>query len=219
MTLVILLDQCHSHIIRNKMGVTEENERELGRVPHTGDTPEEPTRPAGVFLREIVETLLLTLFIFGLVNTVTGRYRVEGHSMMPTLHDGEYLIVNKLSYTFDEPQRGDVIVLHVPVDHNRDYIKRVIGVPGDHIEVTGSVVRVNGVPLDEPYINGRPVYRSASWTVPEDHFFVMGDNRNNSNDSRALSFLPRADIVGKAWLIYWGVEDWGLVPHFSLRVS
>lgn len=219
LTFVVLPDHFQSHIIRKKMGVTKDNEREIGDVARAREVDEEPKRPAGVVVREIVETLLLTLFVFGLVNTVTGRYRVDGHSMLPTLHHGEYLIVNKLSYVFDEPERGDIIVLHVAVDQNRDYIKRVIGVPGDRVEVRESTVYVNGVPLEEPYINGRAAYRTASWTVPEDQYFIMGDNRNNSNDSRALSFLPRGDIVGKAWLIYWGVEDWGLVPHFRHQIS
>lgn len=201
------------------MGVTDDNEQKIGEVAHTPATENGPRRSTSVILREIVETLLLALFVFGLVNAITGRYRVEGHSMMPTLHDGEYLIVNKVSYVFDEPERGDIVVLHVAVDQNRDYIKRVIGVPGDHVEVRESTVYVNGAKLDEPYLNGRAAYRSRSWVVPEGHYFVMGDNRNSSNDSRALSFLPRADIVGKAWLIYWGVEDWGLVPHFSHQIS
>ena len=177
---------------------------------------ERPEQPASAVVREIVETLLLTLFIFWIVNSATGRYRVEGHSMMPSLKEGEYLIVNKLSYYLDEPQRGDIIVLHFPRDREREYIKRIIGIPGDHIEIGNGQVKVNGVVLQEPYINGVATYRQGTWIVPADQFFVMGDNRNNSSDSRAWSFLPRSDVVGKAWLIYWGVEDWGLVPHYPL---
>lgn len=173
------------------------------------------TQPTTVLLREIVETLLLTLFIFWIVNTATGRYRVEGHSMMPTLKEGEYLIINKLSYYLEEPQRGDIIVLHYPRDRSREYIKRIIGLPGDQIEIGDGQVEVNGVVLNEPYLNGAPVYQEQSWVVPEGSFFVLGDNRNNSSDSRAWSFLPRSDIVGKASVIYWGVEDWGLVPHYQ----
>lgn len=186
--------------------------------PYTTPAPVEAKRraqqPFGVIAREIVETLLLTLFIFWIVNTATGRYRVQGHSMMPTLHEGEYLIINKLSYYLEEPERGDIIVLHFPRDRSREYIKRIIGVPGDHIEVVDGQVKVNGEVLEEPYVNGAATYRHGSWTVPEGQYFVMGDNRNNSSDSRTWSFLPRSDIVGRAWLIYWGVEDWGLVPHY-----
>lgn len=203
------------------MAVAEESrvENETEHVAPPTETEQKPQQPTSVVIREIVETLLLTLFIFWIVNTATGRYRVQGHSMLPTLHEGEYLIINKLSYYLDEPRRGDIIVLHFPRDRSREYIKRVIGVPGDRIEIDDSTVRVNGVPLTEPYVNGTPVYRHESWTVPEGQYFVMGDNRNNSSDSRSWSFLPRRDIVGRAWLIYWGIEDWGLVPHFGHQVS
>ena len=201
------------------MAVAEDTRLETERVAGSPGAEQKLQQPASVVVREIVETLLLTLFIFWIVNTATGRYRVQGHSMLPTLHEGEYLIINKLSYFLDEPRRGDIIVLHFPRDRSREYIKRVIGLPGDEIEITESVVTVNGVPLDEPYTNGAAAYRSATWTVPQDQYFVMGDNRNNSSDSRSWSFLPRDDIVGKAWLIYWGIEDWGLVPHFHDQVG
>ena len=94
-------------------------------------------QPREVLIREIAETLLLTLFIFWIVNTATGRFRIEGYSMLPTLEEGEYVIIDKLSYYLEDPERGDVIVLHFPNDRSRDFIKRVVGVPGDHIEVEG----------------------------------------------------------------------------------
>jgi signal peptidase I len=175
-------------------------------------------QPTETIILEIVETLLLTFFIFWIVNTATGRFRIEGHSMMPTLKEGEYIIINKLSYYLDEPARGDVIVLRFPNDRSRDFIKRVIGLPGDHIEVTDQAVKVNGIVLSEPYINAPPSY-TGSWIVPEGKYFVLGDNRNNSSDSHNWSFLPREDIVGKAWLIYWTPKDWGLVPHYSHRLG
>jgi signal peptidase I len=175
-------------------------------------------QPTELVVREIVETLLLTFFIFWIVNTATGRFRIEGHSMMPTLQEGEYVIINKLAYYFDEPERGDIIVLHFPNDRSRDFIKRVIGLPGDQIEVGSREVRVNGVLLHEPYINAPPEY-SGQWVVPEGKYFVLGDNRNNSSDSYTWSFLPREDIVGKAWVIYWQPSNWGLVPHYRHPVS
>ena len=175
-------------------------------------------QPREVLIREIVETLLLTLFIFWIVNTVTGRFRIEGSSMLPTLTEGEMIIINKLSYYLDEPERGDIIVLHFPNDRSREFIKRLIGLPGDRIEIANGMVAVNGAVLDEPYINDDPAY-TGSWTVPEGQYFVLGDNRNNSSDSHIWSFLPREDIVGKAWLIYWGPEDWGLVPHSAHAVG
>ncbi len=171
-------------------------------------------QPREILIREIVETLLLTLFIFWIVNTATGRFRIEGYSMLPTLEEGEYVIIDKLSYYLDEPDRGDIIVLRFPNDRSRDFIKRVIGLPGDHIEVSDGVVNINGVALEEPYINAPPSY-NGTWDVPEGQYFVLGDNRNNSSDSHNWSYLPRTDIVGKAWIIYWGPDNWGLVPHFN----
>jgi signal peptidase I len=183
----------------------------------TTDLVEEQKQPTSVLIREIVETLLLTLFIFWLVNTVTGRFRIEGYSMLPTLQEGEYIIINKLSYYLDEPERGDIIVLRFPNDRQRDFIKRIVGIPGDHIEVADGVVSINGIPLKEPYINAEPTY-SGTWDVPDDEFFVLGDNRNNSSDSHNWSFLPRKDIVGKAWIIYWGPDNWGLVAHYDHHI-
>jgi signal peptidase I len=200
-----------------KMATIEDSQFQQGYQARPAEAESrQASQPTGVILREIVETLLLTLFIFWIVNTATGRYRVQGHSMMPTLKEGEYLIINKLSYYLEEPERGDIVVLHYPRDRSREYIKRIIGLPGDQVEISNGQVRVNGVPLTEPYLNGTPTYSDQTWEVPEDSFFVMGDNRNNSSDSRSWSFLPRSDIVGKASVIYWGVEDWGLVPHYPL---
>jgi signal peptidase I len=182
------------------------------------ETAIEHKQPTELLVREIIETLLLTLFIFWIVNTATGRFRIEGSSMVPTLEEGEYLIINKLSYFLEDPERGDVIVLNFPQDRNRDFIKRIIAVPGDHIEIGDGVVKINGQVLDEPYINASPSYAGV-WDVPDDQYFVLGDNRNNSSDSHNWSFLPADDIVGKAWVIYWGPENWGLVPHFPQNIS
>ena len=102
-------------------------------------------------LREIVETVLLTAAIFLLVNAATGRFRIEGQSMEPNLHDGEYVLIDKISYLLHAPERGDVVVF-VPPNNERDYIKRVIGLPGDTVEIRGGQVYVNGVALDEPYL-------------------------------------------------------------------
>ena len=186
--------------------------------PPPAEEPQQHKQPREALIREIIETLLLTVFIFWLVNTATGRFRIEGFSMLPTLQEGEYVIIDKLSYFLNEPERGDIIVLHFPNDRSRDFIKRVIGVPGDHIDISDGVVTVNGIPLSEPYINAEPSY-DGTWEVPEGQYFVLGDNRNNSSDSHNWSFLPRDDIVGKAWLIYWGPENWGLVPHYDHQFS
>lgn len=175
------------------------------------DAPE-IRQPAELVVREIIETLLLTFFIFWLVNGLIGRYRIDGSSMNPTLQDSQYLIINNVTYYLDDPHRGDVIVFQHPrTDLN--LIKRVIGLPGDHITVENGTVWVNDVPLNEPYIADSPNY-SGSWEVPDGEYFVLGDNRNNSSDSHSWGFLPRENLLGKAMLIYWPPSDWGRVPHY-----
>lgn len=168
-------------------------------------------QPAERVIREIVETLLLTFFIFWLVNSLVGRYRIDGSSMNPTLFDGQYLLINNVSYFLDEPQRGDIIVFKHP-NNDLNLIKRVIGIPGDHVEVQGGRVTVNGVRFDEPYIQASPNYNGL-WDVPADQYFVLGDNRNNSSDSHSWSYLPADHIIGKAVVIYWPPPDWAAVPH------
>jgi signal peptidase I len=163
--------------------------------------------------REIIETILLTTLIFLVVNALTGRFRIEGQSMEPNLHDGEYVLIDKVSYALHPPARGDVIVFLRP--NERDFIKRVIGVPGDTVEVRDGQVYVNGVPLDEPYLNQRTLSTMASRRVEAGRYFVLGDNRNNSSDSRAFGTIAAEDIVGRAWLVYWPPADWGTVPHHS----
>lgn len=168
--------------------------------------------------REIIETILLTLLIFWLVNTATGRFRIEGTSMMPTMQEGEYVLINKLAYYLDEPKRGDIIVLHYPNDPTRDFIKRVIGLPGDRVEVRDQQVMVNQTVLTEPYINAAPTYE-GTWTVPDDQYFVLGDNRNNSSDSHTWEFLDEELIVGKGLFVYWPYDQVERVPHYSHEVA
>jgi len=176
-------------------------------------------QPTELVVREIIETLLLTFFIFWLVNSMIGRYRIDGSSMNPTLVDGEYLIINNLSYYLDEPQRGDIIVFQHP-NNDLNLIKRVIGLPGDTVTVSQGQVSVNGVVLSEPYIQAAPNY-DGNWQVPADQYFVLGDNRNNSSDSHQWSYLPAGNIIGKAEVVYWPPKEWVIVPHhlFNLGVQ
>jgi signal peptidase I len=165
-------------------------------------------------LREMVETIVFTLLIYVLIRTfLFENYRVVGHSMMPTLQDNQFLVVNKLGYRLHEPQRGDIIVFRDPRDSERKLIKRVIGLPGETVEVQNGQVFVDGQPLDEPYIEALGRYSEPSLTLAEGYYYVLGDNRNNSSDSHNWGTLPGTKIVGKAWISYWPPELWGVLPH------
>jgi signal peptidase I len=163
---------------------------------------------------DIIETLVLSVILFAAINVISARIRVDGFSMEPTLKTGEFVIVNKLAYKLGEPARGDVIVFHFPRDPEQEYIKRVIGLPSDHIMISNGKVYVNGEAVDEPYIAAAPAYMSE-WTVPSDALFVLGDNRNNSSDSHNWGPVPMGNIVGKAIFVYWPPEDWGAIDHVS----
>ncbi|GCF09881.1 signal peptidase I [Dictyobacter arantiisoli] len=154
--------------------------------------------------REIVEILALTILIFLVVRFVVQSYRVDGPSMQPGLVTDQYVMVNKVNYLFHGPERGDVIVFHYPRDVTQNFIKRVIGLPGDTITTDRDTVTVNGKVLDEKaYISAPYNLAGQTWTVPANQYFVMGDNRPVSDDSRTWGFVPRDYIVGKAVLVFW----------------
>lgn len=169
---------------------------------------------ARAFLREIVETVLLTIVIYAVVNFATGRYRVEGDSMLPTVHPNEYVLLDKVSYRLREPERGEIVVFHYPYDQERDFIKRIVGLPGETVAVANGVVTVNGETLTEPYISAPPTYTNT-WTVGPNEYFVLGDNRNNSSDSHSWGMLKREFLVGRAMVVYWPMDAWRLVDHFE----
>ena len=181
--------------------------------------PEAPQKDhqSGVlrFVLDILETLVLALILFAVINTISARIRVDGFSMEPTLNTGEFVIVNKLAYKFGVPKLGDVIVFRYPRDPQQEYIKRVIGVPGDLVRIANGQVSVNNQVLDEPYIAAKPAYTSE-WTVPDNSLFVLGDNRNNSSDSHSWGPVPMANVIGKAIFVYWPPEKWGVITHTSL---
>ena len=165
-------------------------------------------------LREALETILLTLIIFLALNTATGRFQVRGSSMETTLHDGQYLVISKLTYWVHPPERGDIIVFHPPNSTADDYIKRVVGLPGEQVEIRDGAVWVDGLLLEEPYITN-PGFYSGAWSLGDEEHFVLGDNRGNSSDSHSWGMLPQENIVGKAWLCYWPPEEWSLVAHYT----
>ncbi len=164
------------------------------------------------FALDILETIILAVILYIGINTVSARVKVEGVSMIPTLQDGEYILVNRLAYKIGEPQRGDIIVFTSPTNEGQDLIKRVIGLPGETITIRDGVVKVNGVPLSESYIAQAPAY-TGEWVVPEGQLFVLGDNRNDSQDSHQWGLLPIENVIGKAVLIYWPPKEWKLINH------
>jgi len=175
----------------------------------------EEVATAWAWFRDLLETLALAVIIFLVVNTFTGRYEVQSISMEPTLHEGQYLIVSKIAYWFHGPQRGDIIVLDPPAGRSEiPYIKRVIGLPGETLEVRDGRVWINGIALNEPYISGPPTY-TENRVLGEEEYLVLGDNRNNSSDSHIWGVLPRENIIGKSIFRYWPPEKWGLIPHYT----
>ena len=179
-------------------------------------------------LRDMLQTALLALFLFSGLQATVQNFRVEGSSMQPTLSEDQYLLVNKFlyyrvdgtrlsryipfleiepgetSFLFGEPQRGEIIVFHYPRDITRDFIKRVIAVPGDTVEMRNGRVYVNRVIVEEPYLTAPygPTNLTEQTIGPEE-YFVMGDNRLQSNDSRSWGTVPLSNVVGKAWFSYW----------------
>ncbi len=192
-----------------------ENNLENLRTEELPESSQPPTngRPAWLtFLTETLQTIILAIVLYFLIDSVIARVRVENISMLPTLQPGEFIIVNKMAYKLGEIKGGDIVVFHFPQDPREDYIKRVIGVPGDTITVENGKVLVNNRPLTEPYISAPPQY-TGTWTVPEDKLFVLGDNRNQSSDSHSWGFVPLENLVGKALVIYWPLDQFKILSQ------
>ncbi|MPZ48216.1 MAG: signal peptidase I [Dehalococcoidia bacterium] len=192
---------------------------------------------------ELMQTLILAALIFLAVRAMAQNFRVEGSSMEPGLHDGQYLLVNKAVYfeinlekvanylpfidggdeprkvLFRSPKRGDVVVFRYPKDPDRNFIKRVIAVPGDSVRIVNGVVFVNDIKLDEPYIDETPNYDFAEQVVPARSYFVLGDNRSNSFDSHAWGFVPKENIIGQAVFSYWPFEELGGVGNTEINLG
>lgn len=175
---------------------------------------EQPKRRGCSAVRELVETILFTLLIYFVVRVfLFENYQVVGHSMVPTLENQQFLVVSKLSYRLGEPQRGDIVVFEDPHNSTRKLIKRVIGLPGEVVEIQRGAVYINGEQLEEPYVNGPGYYSVPPTPIPAGDYYVLGDNRSNSSDSHSWGTLSGETIVGKAWLSYWPPHLWGIVPH------
>ena len=172
------------------------------------------------FSRDILLIVVAAVVISLLIQTTVQKSSVDGYSMEPSLQDGQQLLINKVVYYFHEPERGDIIILHPPPPYSpktTPFIKRIIALPGDTIEVKNGAVYVNGSKLDEPYIKEPPTYNFQQKKIPENEYFVLGDNRNNASDSHNGWTVPRQNIIGKAWLSIWPPGKWGLVPNYSLN--
>lgn len=153
---------------------------------------------------EIVQTLLLAVILYVAIDAVFARVRVDNISMETTLMPGDLLVVNKLAYKLGTYHTGDVVIFHDPLNTSEDFIKRIIGTPGDTVSIHNGQVAVNGVILQENYIRETTAY-DGDWVVPNDSLFVLGDNRNESSDSHVWGFVPLYDVVGKALFVYWPI--------------
>ncbi len=195
-------------------------EGELSREEQEGSSQpsEEKRAPWWRFILDVLETIVISVLLFLGINAVTARIRVDSYSMEPTLTRGSLVMVNKLAYKFGSPQRGDVIVFHYPPNPEQQYIKRVIGLPGERVSIANGKVYINGVELEEPYIQV-PTQRGGEWLVPENALFVMGDNRNNSADSRVWGMVPMDYLIGKALFVYWPPDKWGVLGYRFARAA
>jgi signal peptidase I len=165
-------------------------------------------------VRELVETIVITLLLYVLIRTfLFENYRVVGHSMDPTLENEQFLVVNKLGYRLGDPKRGDIIVFRDPRTDEFKLIKRVVGLPGETLEIQDGQVLINNQPLEEGYIAAKDHDSHSPVLIPEDEYFVLGDNRNHSSDSRNWGTLLSDRVVGKALVSYWPPRLWGLIPH------
>jgi signal peptidase I len=166
------------------------------------------------YIREFLSVIVLAILMFLLVHAVIQNSQVFDISMQPTLVAGQRLIVLKVFYT---PERGDIVIVRPPIEPNKEFVKRLIGLPGDIVEVKNNTVYINGIPLDEPYIKARPAYSFGPYEVPDNNYFVLGDNRNNSSDSHNDWTVTRQEIVGKVWLRYWPFSQWGSPGNYPLN--
>jgi len=165
--------------------------------------------------REVAITVLIALAVFAVLRLTMQSYTVVMSSMEPNFYQGDCIMVSKVNYRSSDPQRGEVIVFSPPFDSPHPFIKRVIGLPGETVEIKDGSVFVKGIPLDEEYVSAPPNYTMPATLVPEDEYFVLGDNRNNSNDSHTGWLVPRDNIIGRAWFVYWPPSRWRVVQHHA----
>ncbi len=177
------------------------------------DRPERRLPGPVSFVLEVAKVVVVALIcIFLIRQFLIKPFYVRGASMEPSFYDNEYLVIDEISYRFGEPARGDVIVFHYPENPSQIFIKRVIGLPGETVQVTETDIVItsaatpSGFTLVEPYLHGQPSYEPETFSLGQDEYFVMGDNRNSSLDSRRFGPVGRDEIIGKMWLRAWPVD-------------
>jgi signal peptidase I len=163
-------------------------------------------------LFDIAETLILALVLYFGIDAISARVRVQNVSMQPTLYEGEFVLVSKMAYRLGHPKIGDIVVFHAPTEPGEDFIKRIIGLPGNLVKVQNGKVFVDGYRLNEDYLAASPDYQ-GEWIVPEDSLFVLGDNRNQSSDSHRWGFVPVDSVVGRAVFVYWPIDKFTVLEH------
>ena len=164
-------------------------------------------------LIEIAYILVGALIIFLIFQVTLQNSIVDGSSMEPNLMNADRLLVSKISYTFSEPKRGDIVIFPSPYGDGREFIKRIIGLPGETVQVVSGQVRINGTPLDEPYLVNKDTRSYPPTVIPQGEYFVLGDNRPVSLDSRQGWTIKRSDINGKAWLVFYPFKSFGFAPN------
>ncbi len=181
--------------------------------PTAPATPAAPRQRASSVLVEFTIVCILVLSLGVLLRVfVTQVYAISGHSMEPTLHDGEMVMINKLSPLLEEIERGDLVIFSSPEDPRKDLIKRVIGLPGDHIQIDDGVLCVNGKPVQEDYVLQDAYYKDIDRIVDEDELFVLGDNRPSSQDSRNFGPIPMRSVKGEVFLRLWPLRSMSTFP-------
>ncbi len=171
-------------------------------------TQKEAMHTLTTIVRELFESIIPAVIIALLLNMfVVQPTKVRGESMEPTLHTNEYLLVEKISYRVHPPRRGDVVVFKYPRDEQENFIKRVIAVPGETVEIVSGRVYIDGQPIAEPYLLQIPRESMPPTVIPEGKLFVLGDNRLNSNDSRFFGMVTLEEVLGRAWLRYWPLDE------------
>jgi signal peptidase I len=199
----------------------------VGQQPSQAAEPTRPQAKAKGFWLDAIETVAIAMVIFfAIYYFIAQPHLVKGESMLPNYHDGEYILTSKLFNWWGSIQRGDVVVLKSPDDKSVQFIKRVIGLPGEKIKISNNQITIynkqnpNGMILHESYISDQIPTEGRTFipegeiiSIPKDRYIVMGDNRNYSYDSRAWGYLSKDDLVGKAFFVYWPITDFGLVNH------